>query len=163
MTEKNSFFTRSAEEIDLIEKLREIDAKILELAKQRCALLSQSSLEAQKEGHGFASLREMQSLQSDRSEGDFGSRLLRYVSGLTYQTAVMRQSIAYLGPEFSYSYSATAKYFGAIDGLQAVSSIGAVFEEIERGHAKYGVVPIENSTDGRIVDTLNMFIKTPLR
>ncbi len=163
LTEKNSFFTRSAEEIDLIEKLREIDAKILELAKQRCALLSQSSLEAQKEGHGFASLREMQSLQSDRSEGDFGSRLLRYVSGLTYQTAVMRQSIAYLGPEFSYSYSATAKYFGAIDGLQAVSSIGAVFEEIERGHAKYGVVPIENSTDGRIVDTLNMFIKTPLR
>ncbi len=163
LTENDPFFTRSAEEMDLIEKLYEIDTKILELAKERCTLLAQSSQEAQKEGRGFASLREMQSLQAAGPEDEFGSRLLRFVSGLTYQTAVVRQTIAFLGPEFSYSYSATAKYFGAIDGLQAVSSIGAVFEEIERGHAKYGVVPIENSTDGRIVDTLNMFIKTPLR
>ena len=147
----------------MFEKLHEIDLKILKLANERCKLLSQASEEAQKSGTRMASLRELQSLHGGQSEVDFENRLLRFVSGLTYQTAVRRQLIAYLGPEFSYSYSATAKYFGAIDGLQAVSSISAVFEEIERGHAVYGVVPIENSTDGRIVDTLNMFIKTPIR
>ena len=146
----------------MIEKLKEIDAKILGLAMERCELLRQ----AQKSGSAVATLREVQSsIQpvADQTANDFATRLLRFVSGLTYQTTVRRQSIAYLGPEFSYSYSATAKYFGAIDGLQAVNTIAAVFEEIERGHATYGVVPIENSTDGRIVDTLNMFIKTPIR
>jgi chorismate mutase/prephenate dehydratase len=44
-----------------------------------------------------------------------------------------------------------------------VNSIAAVFEEVNAGHAEYGIVPIENSTDGRIVDTLDMFTRLPLR
>jgi chorismate mutase / prephenate dehydratase len=84
------------------------------------------------------------------------------VSGLTYQSAVRPTSIAYLGPEFSYSYSAAAKFFGPSLGLTPVNTIGAVFEELSHPHCKYGVVPIENSTDGRIVDTLTMFIRNPI-
>jgi chorismate mutase/prephenate dehydratase len=44
-----------------------------------------------------------------------------------------------------------------------VSTIAAVFEEVNRGNADFGIVPIENSTDGRIVDTLDQFQKLPLR
>ncbi|GIT31249.1 MAG: hypothetical protein Ct9H300mP1_32950 [Planctomycetaceae bacterium] len=44
-----------------------------------------------------------------------------------------------------------------------MNTIAAVFEEVNRGHAEYGIVPIENSTDGRIVDTLDMFTRMPLR
>ena len=44
-----------------------------------------------------------------------------------------------------------------------VGSIGAVFEEVNRGHCDYGLVPIENSTDGRIADTLDMFTRLPVQ
>ena len=71
--------------------------------------------------------------------------------------------VAYLGPEHSYSHSAARKYFGVAQSLHPVGSIAAVFEEVQRGQSRYGVVPIENSTDGRIVDTMSNFILRPLQ
>ena len=70
---------------------------------------------------------------------------------------------AYLGPEFSYSHLAAIERFGQSGELVPVSSIGAVFEAVNRGDVQYGLVPIENSTDGRIVDTLEMFAKIPVK
>jgi chorismate mutase/prephenate dehydratase len=71
--------------------------------------------------------------------------------------------VAYLGPQYSYSHLATTSRFGSSADLAAVSTIAAVFEELNRGHADYGVVPLENSTDGRVADTLGMFARHPLR
>lgn len=73
------------------------------------------------------------------------------------------RGVAYLGPEHSYSHSAARKYFGDSPFLCPVGTISAVFEEVHRGQSRYGVVPIENSTDGRIVDTMFNFIKRPLQ
>jgi chorismate mutase/prephenate dehydratase len=73
------------------------------------------------------------------------------------------QGVAYLGPEQSYSHSAARKSFGDTQSLYPVGTISAVFEEVHRGQSRYGVVPIENSTDGRIVDTMFNFIKRPLQ
>ena len=73
------------------------------------------------------------------------------------------QRAAYLGPEFSYSHLAAIERFGQSGELVPVSSIGAVFEAVNRGDVQYGLVPIENSTDGRIVDTLEMFAKIPVK
>ncbi|MEQ1830089.1 MAG: prephenate dehydratase [Pirellula sp.] len=176
MTEKKQ---SSHESIDpnLAKQLDEIDTRILGAVMERCELLMQRKGAAEG-GSDFPSLRDFQAsvaafaashrnarLAPEAQVGvdDFAERLIGFVSGLTYQTAVQRQTIAYLGPAYSYSYSAAAKYFGAITELLPVNSITAVFEEIERGQSRYGVVPIENSTDGRIVDTLNMFIKSPIR
>lgn len=147
----------------LLDKLKEIDSQIQSLAKNRCRILSQWKDQATKNELEFMTLRTAQTVNGYAEVDDFDERLQRFVAGLTYQTAIRRDSIAYLGPEFSYSYSAAAKYFGDIDGLQAVNTIGAVFEEIANAHSTYGVVPIENSTDGRIVDTLTMFIRNPIR
>ena len=58
---------------------------------------------------------------------------------------------------------AAIEHFGKSADLVPVNTIASVFEEVNRGHADYGVVPIENSTDGRIVDTLDMFTRLPLR
>ena len=44
-----------------------------------------------------------------------------------------------------------------------MGTIAAVFEEVDRGHADFGLVPVENSTDGRVADTLDMFIRLPVR
>ena len=71
--------------------------------------------------------------------------------------------VAYLGPAYSFSHIAAGERFGKAADLIPVSTIAAVFEEVNRGHADFGIVPIENSTDGRIVDTLDMFTRLPLR
>lgn len=147
----------------MLDKLKEIDSQILALAKIRCQLLSQWQELPSKSDGSFTSLLAAQATSYESATDGFETQLQRFIAGLTFQTAIRRSSIAYLGPEFSYSYSAAAKYFGAIEGLQAVNTIGAVFEEIASSHSTYGVVPIENSTDGRIVDTLTMFIRKPIR
>jgi chorismate mutase / prephenate dehydratase len=71
--------------------------------------------------------------------------------------------VAYLGPEYSYSHLATRERFGSSVELAPVATITAVFEEVQRGQADQGIVPLENSTDGRIVDTLDMFARMPVR
>ncbi len=71
--------------------------------------------------------------------------------------------VAYLGPAYSYSHLAAIHRFGQSVELIPVASIAAVFEEINRRHADFGLVPIENSTDGRVADTLDMFARLPAR
>ena len=70
---------------------------------------------------------------------------------------------AYLGPAYSFTHQAAISRFGEAADLVPVSTIATVFEEVNRGHVDFGLVPIENSTDGRIVDTLDMFTRLPLR
>jgi chorismate mutase/prephenate dehydratase len=76
---------------------------------------------------------------------------------------IKRQRVAYLGPQYSFTHFAALERFGSHADLVAVNTIAAVFEEVNRGHTEYGIVPIENSTDGRIVDTLDMFQRLPLK
>lgn len=79
------------------------------------------------------------------------------------RTAEQRLRVAYLGPEYTYSYLAAIHRFGHSVELVPVRSIAAVFEEVQNEQADYGVVPIENSTDGRIVDTLDSFTRFDVR
>ncbi len=71
--------------------------------------------------------------------------------------------VAYLGPTYSYSHLAAIERFGTSSTLIPVATISAVFEELNRAHAEFGIVPIENSTDGRVVDTLGMFTRLPAK
>ncbi len=76
---------------------------------------------------------------------------------------VRNDRVAYLGPAYSFTHLAAINRFGESADLVPVSTIATVFEEVNRGHVDFGLVPIENSTDGRIVDTLDMFTRLPLR
>jgi chorismate mutase/prephenate dehydratase len=71
--------------------------------------------------------------------------------------------VAYLGPEFTFSHLAAIEGFGQSAELVPVGSIAAVFEEVERGQVQFGVVPMENSTDGRVSDTLECFARSRVR
>jgi chorismate mutase / prephenate dehydratase len=71
--------------------------------------------------------------------------------------------VAYLGPEFTFSHLASIERFGHSADLVPVGTIAAVFEEVERGQAQFGVVPMENSTDGRVSDTLECFSRSKAR
>ena len=67
--------------------------------------------------------------------------------------------VACLGPKYSYSHLAAVAKFGAAVEHVPVGSIAAVFEEVNRRHVQFGLVPMENSTDGGVADTLEMFAR----
>jgi chorismate mutase/prephenate dehydratase len=76
---------------------------------------------------------------------------------------VQELRVAFLGPQYSFSHLAAIHRFGQSVEFVPVNSIAAVFEEVNRQHSHFGLVPIENSTDGRIADTLDMFTRLPVR
>lgn len=71
--------------------------------------------------------------------------------------------IVYLGPEGSYSHLAAMGKFGSSVEYEAVADIPGVFQEISRSHADFGVVPIENSTGGGVIDTLDTLVETDVK
>ena len=87
---------------------------------------------------------------------------LRHLSSVCLQS-LHHMKTAYLGPMHSYSHLAAIKYFGDATTLTPVGSIPAVFDAVARGDAFTGIVPIENSTDGRVVDTLGMFVRREMQ
>src|ERR1700704_2166891 len=71
--------------------------------------------------------------------------------------------VAYLGPEGTFTQTAVLTHFGhSVRGL-ALASIDEVFHEVEAGNADFGVVPIENSTEGTVNHTLDRFLGSPLK
>jgi chorismate mutase/prephenate dehydratase len=74
-----------------------------------------------------------------------------------------RTRVAYLGPEFTFSHLAAIERFGQSAELVPVGTIAAVFEEVERSQAEFGVVPMENTTDGRVSDTLDCSARSKAR
>ncbi len=71
--------------------------------------------------------------------------------------------IAYLGPDGSFSHLSAVSKFGSSVEYESVSDIRGVFEEVARGHVDFGVVPIENSVGGGIIDTLDAFVETDVK
>jgi chorismate mutase/prephenate dehydratase len=72
------------------------------------------------------------------------------------------QKVAYLGPQATFTHLACIQKFGASAQYLSVNSISDVFNEVERGRVQFGVVPIENSTEGVVNHTLDMFIDSNL-
>lgn len=72
------------------------------------------------------------------------------------------QKVAYLGPRATFTHLASRHKFGDSAQYIPVKSIKDVFAEVERGRANFGVVPIENSTEGVVSHTLDLFIDSPL-
>ena len=71
--------------------------------------------------------------------------------------------VGFLGPEGTFTQTAVYKHFGhSVRGLP-FSTIDEVFQEVENGAADFGVVPIENSTEGTVNHTLDMFLTSPLK
>ena len=70
--------------------------------------------------------------------------------------------VAYLGPRATFSHLAAMERFGLSAQFLAMRSIAEVFAEVEKDNADFGVVPVENSTEGVVSHTLDMFVDSPL-
>lgn len=73
------------------------------------------------------------------------------------------ERIAYLGPEGSFTHQAAESRFGAMSDYMSMRSISNVFKELETKRAKFGVVPIENSRDGVVGETLDLLAKSSVK
>lgn len=73
-----------------------------------------------------------------------------------------RLVIAYLGPEATFTHQAAICNFGVSLDYRAMKTIPDVFSEVEDGRADYGVVPIENSTEGAVFHSMDMFVESSL-
>ncbi len=102
----------------------------------------------------------------DRNDGPLNDEVLVRLFREIMSACLAQQEplkIGYLGPEGTHSQQAVYKHFGhSIHGLP-LASIEEVFQEVEAGHADFGVVPVENSTQGTIQSTLDMFLTSGLK
>jgi len=71
--------------------------------------------------------------------------------------------IAYLGPEATYTHAAAIKKFGASVDYSPIATIADIFTALEKGEADYGIIPIENSTEGSVREALDGFVESDLK
>jgi chorismate mutase/prephenate dehydratase len=151
-------------------QIDKLDLQILKLVNERAKVAAEIGRIKNDQGEEvFSPAREEEVLQNvlqvnEKHKGPLDAGTVRgvfreLISGSRALQKVLK--VAYLGPEYSYSHLAAVDRFGQAVEFIGVGSIAAVFEEVDRGHVDFGVVPVENSTDGRIADTLDAFMRMP--
>lgn len=102
----------------------------------------------------------------DRNQGPLADDVLVRLFREIMSACLAQQEplkIGYLGPEGTFSQQAVQKHFGHSAKGLPLASIEEVFDEVAAGHADFGVVPVENSGQGTIQSTLDMFLSSPLK
>jgi chorismate mutase / prephenate dehydratase len=152
----------------LRERIDSIDAQILDLLNQRAQVAQEvGHVKAETNAPVFRPEREAQVLRSvgARNPGPLDSHdiqtIFREIMS-SCRALERRVIVAYLGPAGTFSEQAVYKQFGhAVEGLPC-ASIDEVFRATEAGTADFGVVPIENSSEGAINRTLDLLLQTTL-
>lgn len=153
----------------LKESLRQIDLGIVRLVGQRTELLQQLQMAGREPLKVWEHQDQTQALMSEAMSREHGSvsdalgMLFRSIASATLGSTSRGPRASYLGPKYSYSHGAALQYFGESAQLLGLPTIRSVFESVAKREADYGMVPIENSTDGGISDTLSMFTQTKVR
>lgn len=154
---------------ELRRKIDAVDDRLLELISERGRLAAEIGRIKNASGAPiFAPDREKEILDRlrARNTGPFSGRVIEAVyreliSGSFTLERPLR--IAYLGPAGSFSHEAAVRRFGASVEFEPVTEIAGAFREVEKGHADFAVVPVENSTGGGVVDTLDAFLGSSAR
>lgn len=148
-------------------RLEKLDRDIVALMNQRAALSGMPGAPFENAGPScrtdwVSQIEGVVASSAGPLSADAVRAILReFYSGVRATCA--RRRVAYLGPAETYSHQAAIAYFGHSVDFAPVGSIAAVFEEVERGQADFGVVPIENSTDGRVADALQCLTHSRLQ
>ncbi len=157
----------------MTDQLKEIRVRIDALDDRIVGLLNERAALAQEIGHAksgakYRPEREAQVLRrlAAHSRGPLPTQaLIRLYSEIMSACRTLEDGIrvAYLGPQGTFSEEAAIRQFGGNAELQPCASIDAVFRQVEAGQVGYGVVPVENSTEGSIGRTHDLLLATPLR
>ncbi|MCX5542177.1 prephenate dehydratase [Paraburkholderia sp. CNPSo 3076] len=152
----------------LRERIDAIDAQLIALLNQRASVaLEVGEVKKHFNAPVFRPEREQQVIErlQNMSDGPLGND---HISAIWREIMAASRSLektisaAFLGPVGTYSEQAMYQYFGqSIEGLPC-PSIDEVFRSVEAGAAEFGVVPVENSTEGAVSRTLDLFLETQL-
>lgn len=150
---------------DYRKKIDEIDDKILTLLSQRGKAAQAIGKLKKKQGHKFhVPEREVALLRrlKERNAGPYSSETIGIIFREIISASLSLEAplnVAYLGPKASYTNIATIRKFGASVNLLPQENINDVFLEVANSRVDYGVVPIENSTEGIVNQTLDLFME----
>jgi chorismate mutase/prephenate dehydratase len=156
------------------EELKKFRAQIDSIDDELLKLFNHRAKLAQQIGHaknGSAVLRPEREAQVLKRMVDANSGPLSPQSVSTLFTEIMSHcraleeplSVAFLGPQGTFTEAAAFKRFGHAQTGISCASIDEIFRKVESGEANYGVVPVENSTEGAIGRTLDLLMQSPLR
>ena len=155
---------------DVRTRIDKIDTTIQQLVSERaeCATkVAEIKQEEGETGHFYRPEREAQVLQAvkDRNKGPLSDNAVAGIFREIMAACLALEKplkVAFLGPEGTYTHSASIKHFGSQFEKEAVDSIEEVFRLVEADGADFGVVPVENSTEGMINHTLDLLMGSTL-
>ena len=157
--------------LDIRQRIDSLDTEILQLLSERakCAesVAKVKSIAGEVDVNFYRPEREAQILRRmvKMNQGPLkDQQITRIYRSIISSCLALEQClrIAYLGPEGSYTQAAAQKHFNEGVKILSLASISQVFREVEVGTVDYGVVPIENSTEGVVSHTLDLFVQSPL-
>ncbi|MDP0490708.1 MAG: prephenate dehydratase [Verrucomicrobiota bacterium JB023] len=154
---------------DIRVKIDAIDSQLLQLLSDRADLVHEVGVIKKRDGlQIYAPEREDALLKKlvAMNEGRLPERSILAIYREIMSAALALEDdtkIAYLGPEGTWTHQAAIKKFGHSVEYLAQPNFAEVFDHVARRRASYGVVPIENSTEGAVSHTLDLFVDSPLQ
>ncbi len=152
------------------EEIDRIDSQILKLLNERAEVVLEVGKAKQKGNskvfHDPVREGEILKRLEDGNTGPFPNEGLRSVFREIMSTSLAMEKplrVAYLGPKATYAHLACLKRFGLSTQQIPARSVEDIFWEVERDQADYGVVPVENSNEGVVSHTLDMFVESELK
>jgi chorismate mutase/prephenate dehydratase len=156
--------------LDQVRKnIDQIDQQLIDLLSQRSELVHEVGVIKKSEGlQIYAPEREAALLKrlEKMNQGRLPEKSIRAIYREIMSAALALEdnlTVAYLGPEGTWTHQAAIKKFGHSINYSAQPNFAEVFDQVTRRKAHYGVVPIENSTEGAISHTLDLFVDSPLQ
>ncbi len=155
---------------DVRTRIDKIDTTIQQLVSERAECAAKVAEIKQQQGdtgHFYRPEREAQVLQAvkDRNTGPLNDNAVAGIFREIMAACLALEKplkVAFLGPEGTYTHSASMKHFGSLFEKESVDSIEEVFRLVEAEGADFGVVPVENSTEGVINHTLDLLMSSSL-
>lgn len=150
---------------NLRDKIDKIDKEILKLLNDRAKLAIKIAEIKKTQGLSFYDpVREKIIINKilKLNKGPFSDEVIKTLfREILSATLALQESqkISYLGPEGTFTHLAAIKYFGSFAQFEPEDNIKNIFESVEKGITKFGVVPIENSNEGTVTYTLDMFMQ----
>ena len=164
--------SKNSNDLDAIRaRIDQIDGQLLELLSRRATAVAEvahikraaggSSVFYRPEREAQILHRVMESNPGPLSSEEI-ARLFREIISACFALEQVI-SVAYLGPEGTFTHDAAIKHFGHSVRTAALAGIDQVFREVEAGQCHFGVVPVENSIEGVVNHTLDLLMNSPLR
>ncbi len=155
---------------EIRQRIDEIDTSVQALVSERAQCAARVAEIKQQQGetaHFYRPEREAQILRAvqQRNQGPLSNEAIGGIFREIMAACLALEkplSVAFLGPEGTYTHAAAVKHFGSLIQTQPVASIEEVFRLVEAGGANFGVVPVENSTEGVINHTLDLMMQSAL-